>query len=406
MIRGLWFIAQLAVLVLAAVWLAEQKGAVSLEWHGWLVETSVGMLVVIVLVIVAALSLLWRLWRGVSGTPHMIGRLRHRRRRDRGRIALIRSLSAMAAGDGGAALRHASEAEAIGEPALAHLAAARAAEMADDTNRAKLEYTRLSERPDTALIGLKGLIGLAEARGDTAQATLLARQARKAAPQSPWAAQHLFELQRRAGAHADAERTLADAVKLGAFSAAEGERQSANLLLARAREAESQGDASDALGFTERAHKLDPALTDAAVLGARLLARSGRIPAAERMLAEGWSAAPDSVLALAWMSLAPRGDVTARVRQAERLYALDSGNLEGRLALAEAELTARRWAEARTHLAALGASVGGGETHRRYCRLMAYLESASGNESAAQSWFERSLAQGDERQIQALSSAA
>jgi uncharacterized membrane-anchored protein len=38
-IRGLWFFAQLGVLVLGAVWLAEQNGAVSIEWRGWLVET-------------------------------------------------------------------------------------------------------------------------------------------------------------------------------------------------------------------------------------------------------------------------------------------------------------------------------------------------------------------------------
>ena len=406
MLRGLWFFAQLAVLVLVAIWLAYQKGAVSLEWHGWLVETTVGMLVLIVLAAAAALVVLWRLWRGLRGTPHTIGRLRHRRRRDRSRIALIRSLSAIAAGDGRTALRHASDAEAIGEPAQAHLAAAQAAEMAGDPGRAKLEYAKLSERPDTALIGLKGVIGLAEASGDEAQAVALARQARKVAPQSPWAAVRLFDLQRRTGADADAERSLADAVKLGGFSAAEGERRTAALLLERAREAESQGNAGDALGLAERAHKLDPALSDATVLGAMLLARSGRIPAAERMLTEGWTAAPNAALALAWMALAPKADVTARIRQAERLHTLDRVSVEGRLALAEAELTGRRWAEARTHLSALALTPGSGEAYRRHCQLMAWLESASGNESAAQGWFERTLAQDSERQSRALPSAA
>ena len=36
------------------------------------------------------------------------------------------------------------------------------------------------------------------------------------------------------------------------------------------------------------------------------------------------------------------------------------------------------------------ANLAGLET-RRYCRLMAYLESASGNADAAQRWFEKSL---------------
>ena len=51
MIRGLWFFAQLAVLVIGAVWLAEQQGPVSVEWHGWLMETSAGVLILIVLVL-------------------------------------------------------------------------------------------------------------------------------------------------------------------------------------------------------------------------------------------------------------------------------------------------------------------------------------------------------------------
>ena len=76
------------------------------------------------------------------------------------------------------ALRHASEAEEVGEPALAHLAAAEAAELAGDIGRAEAEYERLRGRPDTVLIGLRGLIGLAEGRGDI-PAAILSRQARK-----------------------------------------------------------------------------------------------------------------------------------------------------------------------------------------------------------------------------------
>ena len=390
MIRGLWIFAQLTVLVLAAVWLADQKGAVSILWRGWLIETSVGVLAPIVLLISVVIVLLWRLWRGLRGTPHAISRFRLRRRRDSGRVAMIRSLSAIAAGDGTLALKH--------------LAAAEAAELAGDIPRAKLEYGKLRDRPDTALIGLKGLIGLTESEGDFALALTLTRKARTVAPKSPWAARHQFELEQRTGAYAEAERTLADAVRLGAFSAAEGDRQSARLLLTRGREAEAQGNDTEALGFAERAHKQDAALAEATLLGVRLLARSGRTPAAERMLSQGWAAAPDVALARAWLDLAPRSDATARIRQAERLQALDRGNPIARLVLAEAELAARRWAEARNHLAALEDSMREGDAYPRYCQLMAYLESESGNPTGAQNWLKRSLAPEDGRK--ALSSAA
>lgn len=388
MIRGLWFFLQLVLVVLVAVWLANQHGAVSIEFHGWLVETTAGMLIFSVLVAAALVILLWRILRSILGTPHAISRFRHHRRRNRSYVALVKSLAALASGEGAAALRHASEAEAIGEPALGHLAAAEAAEMAGDDARAEEEYSRLADRPDTMMIGLRGLTGLAERQGDLAKALEHARRARRLAPKSLWAAAKLFALEQQAGTLDLAERTLADASKLGAVPPAEANRLLAALLLRRANEAVAAGNEAGALKDAERAHELEPAMTGAAVLAARLLARAGRTPAAERVLTRAWAAAPGVELARAWLALVPKADVTARLRQAERLLGLDRTSDEGRLAMAEAELALGRWAEARTHLSALGLAA---QTNPRYCHLMAYLESASGNEAAARGWFDRTL---------------
>jgi HemY protein len=393
MIRGLGFFFQLVLLVLAAVWLAEQRGAVSVQWHGRLIETSAGGLIVIVLVAALVLVVLWRLWRSIWGTPHAIARARHRRRRARGYAALIRSLHALASGEGALALRHASEAEAVGEPAVSHLAAANAAELAGDLSRAEAEYIRLKDRPDTALIGLKGLATLAEKKGDRNRALQLVQQARKIAPKSPWVSRTLFALQAGSGALSDAERTLTEAVKAGVIPSEEADPLLARVLVDRARQAEAAGNDTEALSDAERANQLDPTLSDAAALGVRLLARSGRTPAAERMLTRSWTAAPGRTLARAWMALAPKTDTTARLRQAERLNGLLRDSEEGRLALAEAELAAGRWAEARAHLSGLIATKPDGAANPRYCTLMAYLEAASGNEDAARDWFEKSLSE-------------
>jgi HemY protein len=403
MIRGLWFFAQLALLVLGAVWIAGQQGAVSVEWHRWRLETSTGILILIVIASALVVILFWRIWRSLLGAPHAIGRFRHRRRRNRGYAALVHSLAALASGEGVAALRHASEAEAIGEPALAHLAAAEAADMAGDTARAAEEYQRLADRPDTRMIGLRGLTALAERQGDLAQALGHVRQARKLAPKSPWAAEKLFELEERTGALDAAEKTLSEAAKLGVFPPTEADRMLARLLVTRAKASMVKGNEKDALKDAERAHQLDPALTEAATFAAGLLARSGRTPAAERILSSSWSAAPDTALARSWLALAPRSDVTARLKQAERLVALDRDNDQGRLALAEAELATGRWAEARAHLSGLAVATQDGE---RFCRLMAYLESAAGNETAARDWFEKSLATPDIAPAPALLPAA
>jgi HemY protein len=403
MIRGLWFFAQLAVLVLGAVWIADQQGAVSAEWHGWRLETSSGVLFLIVLFMALVVIVLWRMWRAFVGAPHAINRLRYRRRRNRGYVSIVRSLSALASGDGLAALRHASDAEAIGEPALAHLAAAQAAELAGDIGRAAEEYQRLADRPDTRMIGLRGLTGLAERQGKLDEALIHVGNARKLAPKSPWAAATQFALEERTGALDSAERSLADAAKLGAIPPTETDGMLARLLHNRAKIALDAGQESSALADAERAHQLDPALPGAAILAARLLARSGRTPAAERVLARAWSAAPAAELARCWLALVPKGDATARLKQAERLIAMDRENDEAKLAVAEAELATGRWAEARAHLAGLGLATRNGE---RFCRLMAYLESASGNESVARDWFDKSLTVSDHAVAAALLPAA
>jgi HemY protein len=390
MIRGLWFIFQLALLVVVSVWVAQQKGAVSIQWHGWLLETSVGVLLAVVALLAVVVILLWRVWRGLRATPHAIGRMQSRRRRNRGYISLVRAHSAIAAGDGATALRHAGDAGAVAEPALAHLAAAEAAELAGDAARAETEYAVLAERPDTALIGLRGQIGLAESRGDLLRAIALARAARKLAPKSPWALRRLFELEGKAGAYDDAERTLSDAARLGAFPAGAEDRLLARVLYTRARKADEAGAGHLALADAERAHKLDPASPDYAVLAAGLLVKSGRASAAEKILTRAWQLSPTQAVAAAWMALVPKGDPTATLRQAERLHALGRELPEGRLALAEAQLAQGRWAEARAQLAAVAA--GGHADGTRYPRLMAYLESASGHQENAREWFEKSLA--------------
>ena len=45
MIRTLIFLLFAAVAVLGAVWFADRPGTVTLNWQGWQIETSVGMLV-------------------------------------------------------------------------------------------------------------------------------------------------------------------------------------------------------------------------------------------------------------------------------------------------------------------------------------------------------------------------
>ncbi|MCF8534130.1 MAG: heme biosynthesis protein HemY, partial [Reyranella sp.] len=54
----LWF-AIAAAAMLGAVWLAERPGTVTAQWHGWRLDTSVGVLVIAVMVLILVAVVLW-----------------------------------------------------------------------------------------------------------------------------------------------------------------------------------------------------------------------------------------------------------------------------------------------------------------------------------------------------------
>ena len=63
MIRLIWFLVKYAIVIYVAVLLAEQPGQVNITWHGTQIKTSAAFLCVIVLALVAACLLVYRLVR-------------------------------------------------------------------------------------------------------------------------------------------------------------------------------------------------------------------------------------------------------------------------------------------------------------------------------------------------------
>ena len=70
----------------------------TIEWLGYRLEPSVGMLAVAVLVFAIVVTLLYRVVRAVLGTPRRIGRAMAASRRKRGYKALSQGMVAVAAG--------------------------------------------------------------------------------------------------------------------------------------------------------------------------------------------------------------------------------------------------------------------------------------------------------------------
>ena len=204
MIRVLVYLAIVAAIAFAAVWLAERPGEVAITWQGSRVDTSVMVLIVTVAAVAVATTLLWSIVRFIMRSPMLFARARQSRRGARGYRAVSRGLIAVGSGDIGAARKFAEEAKRIapGEP-LTLLLSAQTAQLAGDKGAAVRNFEQMAGRDDTRLLGLHGLYIEARRRNDPRAALFYAEEAaRHAAPPATvplWAGQAVLEFRCMSG---------------------------------------------------------------------------------------------------------------------------------------------------------------------------------------------------------------
>jgi len=379
----------IALVVVAGVWLADHPGTVRIEWLDRRIESPFWVLALVVLAIGLALALLDRLYRAALAIPGRIrARLRLRRRR-RGEAAFDAAMTAVAAGEGDVALRLARRAgDLLGKRPITHLLAAQAAQLSGDEAAAETHFRALAADDAVGFLGLRGLIGHANRRGDRAEALALAERAFAERPRSPWAVMTLLEMQARAGLWPAAAQTLEIAAKRRLVARDVAQKRRAALVFEQARLRQSEGLAAEALTLLRQAHRLDPAQAPIAAALVRGLATAGETREATRITRRAWPKAAHPLLAAAFRDIVANEPPLERAKRFERLARRAPDLPESHLALAEAALDAGLWGEARSHLGAV-IDGGQGESARAY-RLMARVEERENHDdAAARKWRDR-----------------
>lgn len=380
----------LAVVLGAAAWLAatltEAPGTIALTWNDWRIDTSIGIFIAVLLLLMGLAALLYRGWWALRRTPKLLERGRSERRQRLGYEALSRGLVAVAAGDAETARRQARRAEALldGRP-LTMLLSAQAAQLQGDDQAAQRFFAAMRERSDTEFLGVRGLLSQAMKRQDWEEGLRLAERAYRLNPKSEWVVATLYDLQKRAGRWADAEATLKQRTALHLLPATDLPRERAEILL---RQSEA-GPGDAALALAKKAYQADPGYPAAAARYARLLIAAGRHGRAAEVIEKAWVAGPDPDLADLYWDARRAYDALAKVKAAQRLATYNPDHIESRITIAVAALEARLWGEARSNLE----SVAGENATPRVCRLMAELEEAEhGDLSRARIWLMRATA--------------
>jgi HemY protein len=381
-------IVALALFVAAAIWFSDRPGSVSIEWQGWLIEMSVGRFVLAAAIALAAALVLIGVLRLIGRAPGRIRESLRSSRRERGYRALTQGMVAVAAGDPDEANRQARRADVLlNEPPLTMLLSAQAAQLNGDEEAASRYFSAMLERPETAFLGVRGLLMQAQKNNDRRGALEYAEKAYRLQPKTPWVLNTMFDLQVAEGRWGAALSTLEEAVKRRAVTPEAARDRRAAVLLGCSGEAEATGDLDGALKFARRAHTLAPAFLPAVLRSAELLALAGKSRRATRMIQDAWGRTPHPDLARLYGDVDKVGsDPLKRVRRFERLLSFNAGHRESHIALAEAALAAELWGEARNHLE----KAAGEDPPARVCRMMADLEERSGeNPDAVRTWLLR-----------------
>jgi HemY protein len=386
MIRVVLFLVLVGLLALAAAWLADRPGEVTILWLDRRIDTSV-MVAAAAIALVAALAVLsWSIVRAVLQSPRTVRRAWHDRRRARAYRAISRGLIAIGAGDTGAARKFAAEADRLApSDPLALLLSAQAAQLVGDRPAAEQAFRTMAARADTKLLGLRGLYVEAQRGDDTGAARHYAEQAVQASPALPWAGQAVLEYRCAAGDWLGALAVLDASRRSGRIDRAAYRRQRAVLLTARAlAEADTNPDAAKAMAL--EAVKLAPDLPPAAALAGRLIAEAGDLRKAARLLERAWRAHPHPDLAEVYAHLRSGDSARDRLARIQSLARHPAGHSEGVLAVARVALEAKDFAAARRALVPLTAA-----PTRNVALLMAELEEADGDAGRAREWMARAL---------------
>ena len=269
---------------------------------------------------------------------------------------------------------------------LTALLKAQAAQLKGDRASARRAFEAMLDRPETELLGLRGLFLEAKRADNNEAARALAEQAVRRDPQLGWSVNALFDMQARSGDWAGALNTLAVARQHGNIETNVALRRRAALLTAEARDLEAAAPEKAVARATE-ALRLAPSLVPAAEIAGRILASRGENRLASRLIARTWKLAPHPDLALVYAFAKAGEPPRERLKRVRHLASLTPGDIEGQIATAMAAIEAHEWREAEAAIAPYLDD----RPPARICALMARIEAGEGNKGREREWLARAV---------------
>lgn len=382
MIRSLYLFAIVTVLALVGVWLSENPGTVSLRWDTYVIETNVVVLLAaaLVLAILVAFTILFTRW--IIRSPGKIGGIFSSRQRARGFDAISHGMVAIASGNAEEARKAAVNAEKyLGSEAMTLLLAAQASELNNDERAAEIYYTKMTERQDTELLGLRGLAAKAKRAGSLTEALEIVQKAEKLKPNTEWVIEELLDLHLKSGKYAEALAVLEKGFKGRKGREPRILHLKAALHYEVSKTQRLDGNVEAANTQIRISRQLDPAFIPAAMDAIKYAPEDRK---RDKLIAQIWAKCPSPEIGEVIRELAVDESDADWYSRAKRLLEMSNkDHPETCLVLAKAAIAAREWGQVRSYL---NTALEARPTAEVY-RLLAELEEkANADASAAREW--------------------
>ena len=346
-------------------------------------------LMAIVLFLLKALSLLGAVFSFLAGNETALSRFMERNRQGRGFRALSEALTALASGEGAAAIKKAERAgRLLGKPELANLITAQAAEVAGDRRRAEEAYKALIRDRDTRFVGVHGIMRHRLSDGDADTALKLAETAYALKPRHGEMQDAVLLIRARRRDWVGAREVLHSKLRCGNLPRDVHRRRDAVLAVGQARDLLESGNAAEAHKVAIEANKLSPDLIPAAVMASRAHVAGGATRHAARVLSHAWRVQPHPDIASAMAEIEPGESPARRIKRLRKMLRIHPGHRETKLIEAELNIAAGDFSAAR---AAMG-NVALSEPDARALAIMAAIErEAGGSDAEVRGWLAKSL---------------
>lgn len=396
LIKIVLFVAAVAALALGADYLLQSQGGVQVtvmgsEYTFGPLESVIAVIVMVVGVwlLLKLLSLLVAVWHFLNGDETALSRYFDRNRERKGYDALADGLMALASGEGKVAMVKAARADRLlNKPALTNLLTAQAAELAGDRQKAEETYKKLLADDLTRFVGVRGILKQKLADGDSETALKLAERAFQLKPKHEETQDVLLKLQAQKEDWSGARRTLAAKLKYGTLPRDVHKRRDAVLAVSEAKILLAEDSTIETREKFIEANKLSPDLIPAAVMAAQAYIDQDKPKLATRILKKAWEAQPHPDLAATFAQIAPSETPQQRLKRFEALTRVKPEHPETKMLLAELNIAAENFPEARRALGDLVEK----EPTARSVTLMAAIERGEGApDVVVRGWLARAL---------------